>query len=73
MTDDITINKAMRLIANTKNKNHWKVRNAIREIELLISGYRITMKKMKGTVVAGVCSHKANVLERRLNEAVQTQ
>ena len=72
MIDDITINKWFNTIKNSTNKKHWSVRNAISEIEKLISGYRFTMLKIKGTV-AGICSHKSNILERRLKEALENK
>ena len=73
MIDDITINKWFNTIESSTNKKHWAVRNAILQIEKLISEYRITMRKMKGTVVAGICSHKSNILERRLKDALENK
>lgn len=65
-----TISYNLDIISRSGNKKHWKIRKVIGDMEELISGYRLTAFKMKGTAVATLCNKNANVVEKALREAI---
>ena len=52
-------------------KNHWKARLYKKKVEEIISGYRVTAHKEKGTFTSSFCSQQANYLESRLKEVIK--
>lgn len=67
-----TIDYTISLIKSARNKNHWKIRKLISKIEILVSDYRVTALKMRGTDVARYCNSEATRIENQLNRAKET-
>jgi hypothetical protein len=68
---DITIDYWLVQISRNPNKRNSRTRWFIKQVESLISGYRITMLQTKGRNVSGLCSKESNILERMLNLALE--
>ena len=54
----------------SNSPRHWKSRNARKQLDLIISGYRMTAYKYRGSYVGQYCSQQANWIEKRLNLAL---
>lgn len=66
-----TIDHYMRII-RTNNPNGKRFKSAVKKIETIISDYRVTFIKMRGTVVAATCNGLANSLQRQLDSALDS-
>ncbi len=67
---NVTEEYYLKQIARNPNKNHFRVRTFVKNVETLISNYRLTAHKFHGTVVGSQCNTKANKLENDLKEAL---
>ena len=59
--DTVTFNQIRAL-----PKNHWKSRMLQKATNSIISGYRVTALKNRGTFLARFCTQEANRLENQL-------
>lgn len=66
---DITTQYYLNIISSFPNKNHWKVRRAVKQINEQISGYRFTALKSWG-YIREFCNREGNVLEKKLEMAI---
>lgn len=67
---DISTQAYLQKIKSSGNKKHYRVRNAIKFINTLISEYRLTAMKSYG-YIRTFCNSEANYLEKRLEEALK--
>lgn len=68
--NDTTIDWKIAQIKKYSNKNHWRVRQFVKDINLIISNYRLLAYQKRGTYVGTFCSRESNYLEAKLNSAL---
>lgn len=62
---DITNQFRLDRIRNSQNKNNWRIRRMIKEINLQISEYRLMAMESRG-YIREFCNREANLLEKNL-------
>lgn len=68
--NDITIQHYSDIVLHN-HPNSRRFKSAKKHLEDVISGYRITFIKMRGTTVAATCNGLANAIEKKLNSALE--
>lgn len=56
-------------IRNSSNKNNWRIRRMIKEINLQISEYRLMAMGSRG-YIREFCNREANLLEKNLELSI---
>lgn len=69
---DITVMYYLNRIFTAKNKNHFRIRNMIKNINILISQYRFLAMNSKGYLKEW-CNTEANTLEKKLESAINNR
>jgi len=70
---DVTLDWKLEQIRNSPNKRNRRTREHVRDINILISEYRITATKNKANYLGKYCTQRANILEKSLNLALQQE